>query len=130
MLLKNFVFKKKHIKTTLWPRSVKKGFNACALSVVADKPVRSAQANQGQHFPLFLYSQNLMAGTRFPVGSNSPRSTDLLLLYMYIHLHFCWMARTRLARIIGWLELISQSQSQFSHVLLFSWLGSNLLWVV
>ena len=30
------------------PRSVKMGFNACAKSVVQDRPVQSAQANQGQ----------------------------------------------------------------------------------
>jgi len=30
---------------------VKRGFNACAKSVVPDYPVQSAQANQGRHFP-------------------------------------------------------------------------------
>ena len=34
------------------PRSVKRGFNASALSVVPDKPVQSAEANQGRYFPL------------------------------------------------------------------------------
>ena len=31
--------------------SVKRGFNACASSLVSDKPVQSAHAYQGRHFP-------------------------------------------------------------------------------
>ena len=34
---------------------MKRGLNACASSVVPDKPVRSAQANKVQLFPLLLY---------------------------------------------------------------------------
>jgi len=42
--------------------SEKTGQYACALSVIPDKPVQSAQANQGQHFPPkldFCYKETL-----------------------------------------------------------------------
>jgi hypothetical protein len=40
-----------HCYTKNEPRSVKRGFNACALTVVPDWPVQTAQANQGRHLP-------------------------------------------------------------------------------